>query len=168
VNSDEVIVSVLEKVVATSKIKKTGQTTTYTAFDDGYYQKGVTPSYSRANDMVTDTITGLIWQDNEEAKTIRKNWEDAKSYCSSLSLGDTNDWRLPTIVELQSIVVDGKASPSIDTEVFVNYTTSNYYWSSTTYASLTNGAWSVYLYKGRTYYYDKSYSYYVRCVRAGQ
>jgi len=56
--------------------------------DDGYYQKGVTPNYTR-NDtegVVTDHITGLEWQDNVEAKTITKNWTDAQTYCSSLSL----------------------------------------------------------------------------------
>jgi len=161
-------------------LKKTGQTKSYdqdgnevtdgSIKDDGYYQKGVTPSYTRddAKEIVTDNITGLIWQDNEEAKTVTKNWEDAKSYCADLSLGGDSDWRLPTIVELQSIVVDGKVNPSIDTTKFVNYTTSYDYWSSTTYASYTNLAWLVSFYYGYTSYSNKSYGNSVRCVRAGQ
>ncbi|HIC19578.1 TPA: DUF1566 domain-containing protein, partial [Candidatus Poribacteria bacterium] len=47
-------------------------------------------------------------------------------------------------------------------------TTSGYYWLSTTYASSTNLAWFVNFSTGNTYSNDKSYNYYVRCVRSGQ
>ena len=148
----------------TQSLKKTGQTTSYYAGDDGYYQKGVTPSYSRANEVVTDHVTGLQWQDDVETKTITKTWADAQSYCSTLSL-DGGGWRLPTVQELQSIVVDGAYNPSIDTTAFVNYNTSSYYWSATTHADGTDRAWIVFFYYGDAGSYDKSYNNYVRCVR---
>ena len=55
--------------------------------DDGYYQMGLSRSYSRddVNEIVTDNITGLKWQDNSEAKTVTKNWNEAISYCEDLT-----------------------------------------------------------------------------------
>jgi len=159
----------LYKTASIANIKKTGQTISYYPKDDGYYQKGVTPSYTRDdNEIVTDNITKLQWQDNEEVKTVYKNWEDAKAYCGGLTLGGYTDWRLPTIIELQSIVVDGKSSPAIDTIAFVNYTISNYYWSSTTSASYTNVAWSAYFRNGDTFYNYKTTKNNIRCARAGE
>ena len=42
------------------------------------------------------------------------------------------------------------------------------YWSSTTLANITDVAWLVDLHSGFVYVNVKSYSYYVRAVRAGQ
>ena len=180
---DSVVVTVSEIIPTptSSKVKKTGQTTTYTNYDDGYYQKGISPSYTRddTKQIVTDHVTGLQWQDNE---TISKQWvttanynagnysdtsgDTASTYCSDLTLGGYSDWRLPSVKELLFIVDNSKHSPSIDNQ-FQN-TISNYYWSSTTFASNTSGAWFVYFSNGYTYNYYKDNSYYVRCVRAGQ
>jgi len=149
-----------------SKLKKTGQTTSYTQFDDGDYQIGITPSYSRSGDIVTDNVTKLQWQDNEEVKTVKKSWEDAKSYCSSLSLGGYNNWRLPTRKELRSIVDYGKHDPTIDS-TFVNVT-SNSYWSATTGVSISSSAWVVRFDYGNDYWSTKTADvYYIRCVRGG-
>jgi len=150
----------------TGLLKKTGQTTIYYTYDDGYYEKGVTPSYTRNDNtqVVTDHITGLEWQDNLETKTVIKTWSEAQGYCSALGL-DGGGWRLPTIQELQSIVVDGAYNPSIDTTAFVNYSTSYYYWSSTTGANSTSYAWVVHFNDGYTGGDYKSNTYYVRCVR---
>jgi len=150
---------------STSKLKKTGQTTSYEQFDDGDYQIGITPSYSRSGDIVTDNVTKLQWQDNEDAKTVYKNWEDAKSYCSSLSLGGYNDWRLPTIKELKNIVDYGKNSPMIDS-IFVNVT-SNAYWSATTYVSDSSCAWAVDFNVGDDGCSSETGEGYIRCVRGG-
>jgi len=117
--------------------------------------------------MVTDNITNLIWQDDKEAKTVKKKWEDAKIYCGRLTLGGRTDWRLPTIVELQNIMINGN-NPAIDTTVFLNYTTSKYYWSSITNASNTSLVWGVHFGNGGTGVVAKTSSKYVRCVRAGQ
>ncbi len=160
--------------VTTTLVKKTGQTISYYPKDDGDYQKGVTPSYIRddAKEIVTDNITKLQWQDDEEVKTIRKTWQSANNYCSNLNLGGYSDWRLPTIVELQSIVDNGKYNPAIDT-VFVNYT-SNDYWVSTSYAGDPDTyRWFVNFKNGSTNIYynshdDNSFSGNVRCVREGQ
>ena len=145
---------------------KTGQTTSYTDFDDGYYQKGADRSYTRddAKEVVIDNTTGLMWQDDEDAKTVTKNWEDAKAYCQALTLGGYSDWRLPIIRELKTIVDRGRHDPAID-PTFQNVV-SSHYWSSTTYARETDHAWGGYFYYGSDHWHPKSNTGYVRCVRS--
>ena len=53
---------------------------------------------------VKDNHTGLEWQDNRDAKTVKRDWQGAKGYCQELTLAGYDDWRLPTIKELQSII----------------------------------------------------------------
>lgn len=150
---------------AKSTLKKTGQTTEYTPYDDGYYHTGVDPSYTRNSDVVKDLITGLEWQDDVAAATVTKTWAEAGPYCAALSL-DGGGWRLPTIDELVYITDKSKFDPAINA-VFQNKVSSNY-WSSTTVASDTGNAWGVNFYYGNDHWYYKSVSSYVRCVRAGQ
>jgi hypothetical protein len=79
------------------------------------------------------------------------NWEDAMMYCQLLIIGGKEDWRLPTITELNYI-----------------YNSENdfvgaYYWSST--ENKGNYAWVQNLSYGNQYVNPKSYSGYVRPVR---
>jgi len=113
--------------------------------------------------IVTDNETSLQWQDNE---SVSKSWQDAINYCEALTLGSYDDWRLPNINELSSIVDDTKTSPSMSPifQVFASY----YIWSSTTYASNSNSAWYVIFRYGYHDTYPKDSNLHVRCVRAGQ
>ena len=63
---------------------KTGQTYVFEAGDDGSYQKGMERRYSREDGVVKDLSTGLMWQD--DIKTALMNWQDAQTYCSTLTL----------------------------------------------------------------------------------
>ena len=119
---------------------------------------------NNGNGTVTDNGTGLMWQQGEPGY---KTWANALTYCEGLSLGGQTDWRLPNITELESIIDDTKYEPAIDTAYFPN-AYADYYWSSTTSASNTNGAWSVEFGDNYVYYGSKSYGSYVRCVRGGQ
>jgi len=56
--------------------------------------------FEKVGDVITDDISQLQWQDNSDAKAIKKNWFDALTYCEALSLGEEDDWRLPNIKEL--------------------------------------------------------------------
>jgi hypothetical protein len=117
-------------------------------------------------EVVRDTKTNLMWQDNSDASNTSYRWEEAIEFCQNLSFSGYNDWRLPNINELLSIVDDTKYSPAI-IEVFTN-TRSSYYWSATTSAHDKSNAWDVYFYYGSSGYSNKSNSRYVRCVRGGQ
>lgn len=84
---------------------------------------------------VTDDGTGLTWQQNCPGKMT---WKNALEYCENLSLGGHNDWRLPSIKEIFSLVDYSKSKPAINSDIFPNI---NYYFSSsTTNISGTNRA----------------------------
>jgi len=144
----------------------TGQTTSYTATmgEDADYLIHA-PSYNNnGNGTVTDNNTVLMWQ--QEDDNITRTWEEAGAYCTNLSLGGYNDWRLPNAKELQSVVLYGALYPSIDTDVFLNTNTSPY-WSSTTSAANLDSALSVGFFAGGAHSYGKNDYNYVRCVRGG-
>ncbi|MDA7816907.1 DUF1566 domain-containing protein [Sulfurimonas sp.] len=107
-------------------------------------------------------LNGLMWQDNKDAKTITRDWQDAKKYCSNLTFGGYDDWYLPSLEELYSIV-DKSRTHKIKKE-FKN-TTPNNYWSSSV---LNNHAGYVFFSHGGVGYNDKSTVDYIRCVRAVQ
>jgi len=50
----------------------------------------------------SDDATGLMWQlvPDDNAMT----WNDAVAHCEALTLADRDDWRLPTLDEMRSIV----------------------------------------------------------------
>ncbi len=106
---------------------------------------------------VTDNGTGLMWQ---KATAGPMNWHSAMSYASRLSMGGHSGWRLPSRDELANLY----HSPCKSMMEVV----SSYYWSSTTHAYGTGGAWLVGFHDGYVYGFCKSNSYYVRAVRAGQ
>jgi hypothetical protein len=122
--------------------------------------------FTREGNVVTDNISGLQWQDDGHAKWAErnaKNWKNAIAYCRDLSLDDKDDWRLPNINELDSIVDYTRADQSID-PIFTN-SSNHHYWSSTTYINQTNFAWYIDFvdgYKGDNY---KTIQILVRCVR---
>ena len=125
--------------------------------------------FTRSNGIVTDTRTGLQWQDDysDNSGNVKSaKWMDAIAYCESLSLGGYDDWRLPNFNELYYIADRSKRNPAID-PTFQN-TRSDYYWSSTSFVGGEGYAWLVHFRHGYDNGYGKSYSFYVRCVRAGE
>ncbi len=118
--------------------------------------------------IVTDSTTGLQWQDDSAVGTTGRDWIASIDYCEdALALGGYTDWRIPNKNELLSIVDYSRINPSITTSVF-NNTSSYYYWSSTTSANSTSEAWVVDFDYGFSGYATKSIGYHVRCVRGGQ
>jgi len=164
-------------VTTKHKLKKTGQSKSYDAKgnevtnesikDDGHYKKGITPNYTRndTTNIVTDHITELEWQDDVEAKKVRKTWFNAQNYCQDLGL-DGGRWRLPSRTELVGLSDYGRNKLAIN-PIFSNVGSYGY-WSSTTYAGDSSNAWNVYFNSNGQYYNGKGYRIYVRCVRVGQ
>ncbi len=54
---------------------------------------------------VTDTETGLMWAQTDNMGNI--NWHDARLYCENIILGRYDDWRMPTISELETLYDSG-------------------------------------------------------------
>ena len=78
----------------------------------------------------------------------------------------TQDWRMPDVNELLSIVDNSLSYPSIDTAYFPNTNTS-FVWSSSPNANNSGSAWNVDFYNGDVYGNKTNY-YHVRLVRGGQ
>jgi hypothetical protein len=120
-------------------------------------------SYTDNGDgTVTDNVTGLQWQQAAPATTYTQ--AAALAYCTGLSLGGHTDWRLPSYVELFSIVDFGAYNPSINGTVFPG-TPADYFWSSTPYAGASGGAWVVFFNFGYAYGFVVSGTGSARCVR---
>jgi hypothetical protein len=71
---------------------------------------------------VTDTCTGLMWQrqtgdvdaDGGIGEQDLVTWCGGLAYCEGLTLGGHDDWRLPNVRELQSLVDYGRTWPALD------------------------------------------------------
>ncbi|WP_296824900.1 DUF1566 domain-containing protein, partial [Sulfurovum sp.] len=81
--------------------------------------------FTKNGNTVTDSATGLQWQDDTVGYQMQ--WKAAIAHCEALSLDGHNDWRLPNAHELNSIVDKRRYAPSID-PVF-EHTASGGYWS---------------------------------------
>ena len=96
------------------------------------------PAYSAATETVTDNVTGLTWQQDADVNADgridaqdKMRAEEASAYCAALDLDGFDDWRLPDITALYSLIdfsgedvsgetQEGNASlmPFIDTTYF--------------------------------------------------
>jgi hypothetical protein len=54
------------------------------------------------DDVVIDLSTNLMWQDGSSNMT--KVWNEAVNYCNDLSWAGYDDWRLPSYLELNTIM----------------------------------------------------------------
>jgi uncharacterized protein DUF1566 len=105
---------------------------------------------------VTDNCTGLMWQKDfadvnhsgQFDEGDRPQWCTAAAYCSALRLGGHDDWRLPNLRELQSIVDYGRHQPAWD-PVFTGV--SNTFWTSTAYDYNSDTLWLIDFYDGSLY-----------------
>ncbi len=170
--------STTQSVIAVH-IPDTGQTADYTATfgEDSDYTINP-PSYTDNGDgTVTDNVTGLVWQQCSAGQSGTGcisgsagtyNWDAANTYCNSNTAGlPGTGWRLPTQLELLTIVDFGKMQPSIDTTVFPNTvsTASPFYWTSDTNATISS---VVQFDTGVLTTVALTAGYYTRCVNGSQ
>jgi hypothetical protein len=147
----------------------------------------VAARFSASGGVVSDAMTGLQWQQVSYTSTstcgedlacalfkstcsnsFACTWAEAKQYCSELGAsgaGLGEGWRLPSRIELLSIVDPTRANPAVDPAAFPD-TVSEAYWSSSPLVGSLTHAWGVYFSIGYSNYYDTtSYAGLVRCVR---
>lgn len=117
---------------------------------------------TEADDVVVDRVTGLMWQRKLDQELL--TFADAKARCDTLSLAGHDDWRLPSRIELVSILDMTRTEPSINVTAFPD-TPKDWFWSSSPSAGDPESAWYVYFYFGypKTDLVSNRFS--VRCVR---
>jgi len=123
----------------------------------------------------TDQESGLVWQNPPAGN---KKWQEAKQYCTALTLGGFDDWHLPDVGELRSLIAGCPEAESCNVEEggCLSYScrdpscggcavnqgpggggcywspdilgTCSFYWSSSAVVDLTGQAWTVYFVNG--------------------
>ncbi len=112
---------------------------------------------------VSDSVKKLVWQDNESVEVKELRYTEAKAYCEGLTLAKQDNWRLPTVYELQSTVDLNRYDPALQRGF--HFGLSENYWSSTPYADEKDRAWFINFKSGSIEHSRHSYAFYVRCVR---
>jgi hypothetical protein len=122
--------------------------------------------YLQEDGVVLDISTGLVWQDDVTTKNIAKNYAEAEHYCKELTLNNHDNWRLPTITELEMLIDENRVNPAINS-AFKN-TANDFYWSSTSGVGDADYARSVNFYVGYQSFSRKDEKIYIRCVRSSR
>jgi hypothetical protein len=102
-----------------------------------------TANYTVTSDSVTDKTTGLMWQ--RKWPDASRNFVGALKYCEDLILAGFDDWRLPTRIELLTLVTFEFDISAVNTEVFVGAGQSGYLWTSSPFRrnGATGARWTV-------------------------
>jgi hypothetical protein len=102
-----------------SRQKKTGQKTSHTKQDDGFFTKGIDANFSRSSDIVTDHITNLKWLDDTTPTSGAYDFNSSQQYCNETTVGGLT-WRVPSVYELATIVEHNSSRTTKMNPIFVN------------------------------------------------
>lgn len=140
------------------------------------------PFTVHSDGTVTDGATDLMWDQCSRGQTWSSGpactgtadaftWVDAlneANVANDASHRGHNDWRLPNVKELESLLKLDAHSPAIDVAAFPNTPPSSFFWSSTVYTPHTANAWAVHFGDGSAYALNRGNTVQVRLVRGGQ
>ena len=122
--------------------------------------------------VVRDTCTNLTWQKVPPSAT--RSWSEALVFARDLTLAGFEDWRVPNVHELLSIVHYGRSEPALDPAFLFSPSDdvlaqpSSQYWSSTSSNFDPRQAWIVSFAQGDHFFIEKTTFQAVRAVRGGQ
>ena len=126
------------------------------------------PSASRFTTAFTGAVldknTGLVWEQAPDAGV--RSWFSSTSYCVQKTVGGTVGWRLPSVVELNSVRDPSLPAPFVPASVFTGVQSADY-WSASTLAGLPALAWFVNFDGGVVFSTNKASSVLAWCVRGG-
>ena len=114
--------------------------------------------------MIQDPSTNLMWEDTPHVREAKIRQPRSVIYCSELKLGGFEDWRLPTIHELLTIIDYTRISPAI-LRAFSYVEDESFYWTKTHVADEDDAFWGVNFKRGYSSKASEYYDRYVRCVR---
>jgi hypothetical protein len=154
---------------------------------DGELRKGLTRGYVDNGDgTITDKKTTLTWEkmsddDSIHDADITYSWTAAFGKIATLNataFAGHTDWRLPNIIELQSLMDYGVAYPTISAPfntgcvpgcsvLTCSCLHNDFYWSSSTHAWNHGDAWGGWFQNGVTTRQSKTNPMIVRAVRGG-
>lgn len=138
-------------------IAATGQTESYAPGDDGDLKKGVAWPEARFKDngdgSVTDGLTGLTWL-KDAGCFAPAVWAAALKDANGLASGKcgltdgsaAGTWRLPNLVELESLIDASASSPALTPGNPFRNVSNEIYWTSTVYIGGEEGtqnAWVI-------------------------
>ncbi len=123
--------------------------------------------------VIQDQQTGLEWMRCSVGQTwsesgcvgrpTRYSWDQAMVLTAEVA--ERDDWRLPTVEELQTLVAYRMFNPAIDPAIFPNTPPANF-WSASEAASDAYYAWSVHFANGFSNWRHKRQRFEARLVRA--
>ena len=125
---------------------------------------------------VSDSVTGLMWQRCSVGQTYNAetqscdgtaqqlSWQQALTISQQNNYAGYEDWQVPNIKELASILQLQCVDPAIDVSVFP-HTLSNNYWSATTQTAEPSFAWAYQFADGKNNPTNKIADAFVRLVR---
>lgn len=114
-----------------------------------------------------DDKTGLVWQDNQAVADVVKSYDEAKKYCEQLKVDGFDDWRLPTLSELYTIIDMRRERPSL--KYGIEMRVEEWFWTSTLFVGdPKREAWRLSFRYGETEPSRQDRTLYVRCVRGSR
>jgi hypothetical protein len=138
---------------------------------------------------VRDNHTGLVWEVKTDdggihdkghkyrwgGKTAKgddfgeyyPDWNVLVNGSNTNNFCGYNDWRVPTLKELHSVIDYSRNMPTLDTVFFPNSTT-GLYWTSSPVAESNEQAWAIYLLEPVKTQRTRTDELYVRLVRGGR
>jgi hypothetical protein len=115
------------------------------------------------NETVLDRVTLLEWQRYVDFDA-QKDWQTAKSYCEDLELEGHDDWRLPTRVELDTLVDPAYRVDGVAYDKFGSAVPMRILWTSTP-SMFPAGHYLIVSFTGLGFHEEPEEEADVRCVR---